>query len=229
MTAHHDDSYCLFVAVDAIVFTVIERQLCVLLIKNKFPPYEDRFALPGGRMHNNETPEHAVARELREETGVADVFLKPYRAYGAVDRDPRSRVVSLAYLAFIDSERFTLRASDDAKSSDWVPVADIGQLAYDHNTILQDALDALRFEIQTTTIAAQLLPEKFSLSELRALYEDVLGRELDKRNFRKRVLELDFLVETGEQRRSGAHRPAMLYQFRSREYKPLKEAVRVFM
>jgi 8-oxo-dGTP diphosphatase len=219
----HDDNYCLFVAVDAVVFTVVKHQLCVLLIKNKFPPYDDHFALPGGRMELTETPEAAVARKLKEETGVGDIFLKAYRAYGAVKRDPRSRVVSLAYLAFIDSERFTLTASGNASSTDWVPVASIGALAYDHNTIVQDALDALRLEIQTTTIAAQLLPERFTLSELQSLYEDVLGMPLDKR-----VAELGLIEETGEQRREGAHRPAMLYRFLTREYKPLKEAVRVF-
>lgn len=225
----HDDRYCFFVAVDAVVFTVIRGSLHVLLIQNKYPPYEHAFALPGGRVRNDEAPEAAVVRELAEETGVREVFLKKFNAYGAVERDPRNRVVSISYLALIDHTSFALRADSDAMTARWTEVEGLSGLAYDHDRILADALAELRMEIQTTNIAYQLLPERFTLSELQALYESVLGRRLDKRNFRKRLRNLDVVEETGEFFRDGAHRPAQLYRFKSQEYESLAERVSVFM
>ncbi len=219
----------MYAAVDAVVFSVVQKQLCVLLITNKFPPFEHRFALPGGRVGAREELLTAVQRKLKEETNVNNIFLKQFGAYGAVDRDPRNRVLSIAYLALINSEQFNLQASGGAERAEWTPLNAVGALSFDHNKILQDGLAALRYELQTSTIAAQLLPAKFTLSDLQTLYERVLDRELDKRNFRKRIEELDFLEDTGEQRRDGAHRPAQLYTFRTQEYRPLREAIRIFV
>jgi 8-oxo-dGTP diphosphatase len=227
---HPDEpEFTFYVAVDAVVFTVIKGRLHVLLIKNKFPPYQDHFALPGGRAQNTEELEHAVSRKLQEETGVGNIFLKPFHAYSAVHRDPRNRVLSVAFLAFIDSERFTLEANSNALTAHWVAVDEVRELAYDHKQILADALRELRYDIQTTNIAAQLLPEKFTLTELEELYEHVLDRELDKRNFRKKIEELGILEKTRETKMEGAHRPAALYKFKTREFQPLAEKMHVLL
>lgn len=216
------------VAVDAVVFTVLDDALQILLIERGKEPFAGRHALPGGFVEPDEDLAEAAARELREETGVKNIFLKQLRAYGAPDRDPRGRVLSVAFLAFIPGDR-PLRAATDAAAARWFPVDELPALAFDHATIVADALRELRFELQTTNIAAQILPRRFTLSQLQHLYETVLQRPLDKRNFRKRIKELGLLAETGEYWREGAHRPAMLYAFASRRYADIAEKLHVFL
>ncbi|MBT3406266.1 NUDIX hydrolase [Candidatus Woesearchaeota archaeon] len=216
-------------AADVAVFTVIQGELNLLLIRRKYDPFKGQYAIPGGFVENNENLEDAAARELEEETGVKNIFMKKLNAYGDVSRDPRGRVVTVVYIALIDSEKFKLKADTDALVAEWIPVEDIKTLAFDHNMILSDCLQELRYDIQTTNIAAQLLPDKFTLSELQTLYEVVLGKELDKRNFRKRIKALDFLQETKETKMEGAHRPALLHKFRTKKFSTLKDKIQVFV
>lgn len=216
------------VAVDAVVFTCHENMVKVLLIRRKKEPFQGKYALPGGFVEQNEAAEHAVLRELQEETGVENIFLKQLKAYTAPKRDPRGRVISIAFMALISPEQNLLAASD-ALSADWVPITRLPQLAFDHKQILEDALTDLRLEIQTTNIAAQILPKKFTLSELQRLYEIILEKDLDKRNFRKRIFQLETVKECAETKMEGAHRPAQLYQFAAREYAPLREKMHVFL
>ncbi len=219
----------MLVAVDIVVFSAIKGRLQVLLIRRKNPPFRNSYALPGGFVEERENLEEAALRELHEETGVKDIFIKKLTAYGDVGRDPRGRIVTVAFLAFIDSEKFRLEGKGDSLEAEWKPISDVKQLAFDHMKILNDALVELRYDIQTTNIAAQLLPEKFTLAELQNLYEIVLGVQLDKRNFRKRISGLKILKPTRETRMEGAHRPAQLFKFKERDYKPIKEKMHVFI
>jgi 8-oxo-dGTP diphosphatase len=216
------------VAVDAVVFTVLHDSLKLLLIERKNAPFKGSFALPGGFVNLDESLEQAARRELLEETNVKEIFLQQLGAYGDVHRDPRGRVVSVAFLAFISPEQ-RLVASSDALRAQWHPADALPTLAFDHKHIVDDALRHLRYEIQTTNIAAQILPRRFTLSQLQKLYETVLGKQLDKRNFRKRVQELAILKPTGEQFREGAHRPAELYSFAQQRYTSLKERIQVLL
>jgi len=215
-------------AADAVVFTILHKELQILLIKRKNHPFKGMYALPGGYVKTNESLNEAAQRELEEETGVKNIFLKQMRAYGKVDRDPRGRIVSVAYLSLINPHQ-RLHATTDAEKAKWSPIDDLPKLAFDHQDIINYALKTLRFEIQTTNIAYQILPRKFTLTQLQSLYEVVLGKKFDKRNFRKRVHEFGILKETKEQWREGAHRPAVLYEFKDQQYKPLAEKLSVFL
>ena len=214
------------VAVDSVVFSILDEELSVLLIKRRFPPFKGQYAIPGGFVLENEDLEQAAKRELQEETGVKDIFLQQVGAYGDVKRDPRGRIISIVYLALINSER-DIEASTDAADVRWFSVYSLPKLAFDHSRIILDSLKQLRYEIQTTNIAFQILPEYFTLSEMQNLYEKVLDKELDKRNFRKRIKELGIVKSTSMKRMEGAHRPAMLYEFREKTYQPVKDKVHV--
>lgn len=226
--ARDSSSQHIQVTVDAAVFSVRDGRLQVLLIKRKHPPYKGKYAIPGGFVKNDEGLDQAIARELEEETGVDGIFLKKLTAYGDADRDPRGRVVTVVFLALIDADEFELRARTDALEARWFSMDDLPPLGFDHDQILHDALAQLRLEIQTTNIASQLLPDAFTLSDLQCAYESILGRSLDKRNFRKRIAALDILKEAPG-RREGAHRPAQLYRFRSSVYQPLDARISVFL
>lgn len=216
------------VAVDAVVFTVLHGDLKILLIRRKYPPFKNQYALPGGYVKEKEELKLAVSRELKEETGVKNVFLKQLKAFGGVKRDPRGRTVSIAFLALISPEQ-ELVASTDAYDAQWHSASDFPELAFDHNKIISYALFQLKYEIQTTNVAFQILPNKFTLTQLQKLYENILRKELDKRNFRKRIKELDILRATRETFMEGAHRPARLYEFREKEYENIREKINVFL
>jgi 8-oxo-dGTP diphosphatase len=216
------------VAVDAVVFTVMKNKLHVLLITRKYTPFKGKCAIPGGFVKRDENLEVAAKRELTEETGVNNIYLKQIGAYGDVGRDPRGRVVSIAFLALISPDH-DLKATSDALEAKWFPIDRMPELAFDHKEIIAHALQDLRFEIQTTNLAYQILPKKFTLSQLQALYESILDKDLDKRNFRRRILEMGVLKETSESFMEGAHRPAKLFVFREQKYAPLKERLQVFV
>ncbi|MDO8556517.1 MAG: NUDIX domain-containing protein [Nanoarchaeota archaeon] len=216
------------VAVDAVVFTNINNILQILLIKRKYPPYQGSYAIPGGFVKPEEALETAAQRELYEETGVKNIYLQQLGAYGNPKRDPRGRVLSVAFLALINAEQ-KLEATTDASVVQWFSIDELPPLAFDHKTIIEDALQQLRYELQTTNIAFQILPKRFTLTQLQALYETVLNKQLDKRNFRKRIKELHIVKATTEQQREGAHRPALLYTFINQTYTPIREKINVFL
>lgn len=216
------------VAVDAVVFTCQRSMLQVLLIRRKKEPFKEKYALPGGFIEPGETAEEAVLRELQEETGVKNIFLKQLKAYTEPQRDPRGRVLSIAYIALISPDQ-DLVAASDALAAEWVSITKLPTLAFDHRIILADALRELRIEIQTTNIAAQILSKKFTLTEMQQLYEIILNTALDKRNFRKRIFQLDILKECAETKMEGAHRPAQLYSFITSKYAPLREKMHAFL
>jgi 8-oxo-dGTP diphosphatase len=177
------------------------------------------FALPGGFVKITENLEDAASRELEEETGVSDIYLRKLPAYGDVGRDPRGRVITIPFLALIDGEKVRLHATGDAELANWHDAYELPRLGFDHRRIFQDALEELRQELQRTSIASKILPQKFTLTELQNAYEIILGRKLDKRNFRKKLKEINILTAHRETRSDGAHRPAGLYSFKSEQFR----------
>src|SRR5947209_10452897 len=201
------------VTVDVVIMSLRERDLQVLLVKRRSWPYEGMWAIPGGFVNIDESLEAAAKRELQEETGVQDVYLEQLYTFGDPGRDPRTRVITVVYFALLDSARLQVRAADDAADVGWFSVYQLPSLAFDHEQILHYALERLRGKLDYTTIAFSLLPEQFTLRELQRVYEIILHRKLDKRNFRKKVLATGILEDTEVKKMEGTHRPAWLYHF----------------
>jgi 8-oxo-dGTP diphosphatase len=213
------------VTADCVVFGVTFESdgpaLRVLLIERGEAPFEGALALPGGFVRIDETVDDAARRELREETGLHDVFLEQLYTFGELDRDPRGRVVSVAYYALVNLADHRVQSGTDARAARWVPVHEARKLAFDHDQILAVALERLRAKVRYQPIGFEMLPERFKLSRLQSLYEAILGRPLDKRNFRKRFLAMGLLTEAGEER-GVPHRAARLFRFDKRRYESLR-------
>lgn len=207
-TRHHYPA----VSVDVIIFTLRENDLQVLLIQRKNPPFAGRWAIPGGFIQANESLEAAARRELKEETGIRDVYLEQLYTFGDPKRDPRGRVITVAYFALLPAP-LAAQAGSDASDARWWSVYKLPRLAFDHNQVLKYALQRLRYKLEYTAAGFQLLPPAFTLTEIQKAYEVILGESLDKRNFRRRILEGDIIEETGEITVSRG-RPAKLYRFR---------------
>ena len=200
------------VTVDITIFTVRNDQLNILLIKRALKPYQGEWALPGGFVNLEESLEEAAERELVEETGVSGVYLEQLFTFGAPGRDPRGHTVTVAYSALIPSDNVELTASTDAEGVAWFGIDKLPDLAFDHDEILELALDRLVAKLEYSTIAFQLMPASFTLTELQHVYELIERNAIDKRNFRKRILALGAIEPTGEEKREGPHRPAKLYR-----------------
>lgn len=209
--------------VDCVVFGFDEGELEVLLIERGLEPFKGRWALPGGFVRVEETVDAAARRELQEEAGLSNVYLEQLYTFGAVDRDPRERVVSVAYYALVKLSDHAARASTDAANARWFPVSQAPRLAFDHGEILAAAITRLRGKVRYQPIGFELLPRKFTLSQLQHLYEAVLEARLDKRNFRKKVLGFDLLLPLEETLQAGRHRPARLFRFDQRKYEQLRK------
>ncbi|MBK6422685.1 MAG: NUDIX hydrolase [Gemmatimonadetes bacterium] len=208
--------------VDVVIFTIREQRLQVLLVRRGIPPFQGAWAIPGGFVLDDEDLESAAARELMEETGVRDVYLEQLYTFGDPGRDPRGRVVTVAYFALIRSDQ-QVAAGSDAAEARWWPADAPPPLAFDHDRILAYAIERLRNKLEYTTVGFQLLPERFTLGELQAVYEAVLGRPLDKRNFRRKLELLDILVPLAEHRTAGRARPARLYRFAAARFEKLRD------
>jgi 8-oxo-dGTP diphosphatase len=202
------------VTVDVVIFSLRDSDLKVLLIRRAAPPFKGKWAIPGGYVHPDEALDEAAQRELEEETGLPDVYLEQLYTFGAPKRDPRGRVITVAYFALV-SDDVTVRAGDDAAEAAWHSVFDLPDLAFDHDEILSYALQRLRYKLEYTAVGFELLPNEFTLTELQTAYEIVLGEKLDKRNFRRRILEAGILAETSKYREGeGQGRPAQLYRYK---------------
>lgn len=209
--------------VDIVLFGFDEGDLKVLLIQRDLPPFEDKWALPGGFVRLEETLEEAALRELCEETGVKDVFLEQLYSFGSVKRDPRERVVTVAYFALVKLTDHAVKAATDARNAAWFPVDETPSLAFDHREILKAALKRLKGKVRYEPVGFELLPPKFALSELQHLYEVCLEQPIDKRNFRKKILGMGLLIETNEIQKDVAHRAARLHRFDEKKYRQLKK------
>ncbi len=224
------------VTVDIVIFTVRENDLKVLLIQRKGPPYQGVWALPGGFINMGESLEAAALRELHEETGVQEVYLEQLYTFGDPGRDPRTRVITVAYLALVEAGQVRpLQAGSDAAQARWFSMYGLPDLAFDHRAILDYALQRLRSKLEYTNVAFQLVPEKFTLRELQRIYEIIWNEKLDKRNFRKRLTirepgkaELPdpehppMLEELAETRPGGNYGPTKLYRFVDRVERVIK-------
>ncbi|HLF90075.1 MAG TPA: NUDIX domain-containing protein [Anaerolineales bacterium] len=200
--------------VDIVVFTLRESRLSVLLIQRKEPPFAGMWALPGGFVNMGETLEEAAQRELEEETGLQESYLEQLYTYGNPDRDPRGRVVTVVYFALIAADAsIQAEGGSDATRAAWHPVEDLPPLAFDHTEIIAYAMRRLRYKLEYTAAGFELLPEEFTLTELQITYEIILGEQLDKRNFRRRILEAG-IIEPTPHMRTGEGRPARLYRYR---------------
>jgi 8-oxo-dGTP diphosphatase len=200
------------VTVDIVIFTLRGGSLQVLLVKRGVPPFAGQYAIPGGFVRGDESLKEAALRELHEETGVRNVFLEQLYTFGDPQRDPRGRVITVAYYALTASDKLSLVAGADAAEAQWFPASRVPPLAFDHKSILHYALERLRNKLEYTTVGFHLLPEKFTLGELQAVYEAILGRPLDKRNFRRKLALLGILKPLREWQRTG-RKPAQLFRF----------------
>jgi len=207
-------------AVDIVVFG-LDEDLQVLLIKRDLEPFQGKWALPGGFVRLDETLDEAARRELDEETGVSRLYLEQLYTFGDLGRDPRERVVSVAYYALVKLSDHRVKAATDAREAAWFSVDDLPKLAFDHDKIVQMALARLKTKVRYQPIGFELLPPKFTLSALQRLYESVLEKPLDKRNFRKKVLSMGFLEDLDEVEQDVAHRAARLYRFDKKRYQEL--------
>jgi 8-oxo-dGTP diphosphatase len=206
--------------VDCVVFG-LDEGLQILLIQRGIAPYRGAWALPGGFVRIDETVEDAARRELREETSVERVHLEQFGVFDAIDRDPRERVISIAFYGLVKLRDHRVRAATDASKAAWFAIDDLPKLAFDHAEIVAAARKRLQSKVRSEPIGFELLPPKFKLTQLQQLYEAVLEKPLDKRNFRKKVLALDLLEELDEVEEDVAHRAARLYRFDERKYRAL--------
>jgi 8-oxo-dGTP diphosphatase len=206
--------------VDCVVFGVDDGDLKILLIRRGIPPFAGSWALPGGFVRVDETLEEAARRELREETGLERVYLEQLGAFSALDRDPRERVVSFAFSALVKLALHHVRAATDARDAGWFPVKKLPSLAFDHTGIIASAVRALREKTRHEPVGVELLPPRFTLTQLQKLYEVILEKPLDKRNFRKKVLQSGLVVALDAREKGVAHRAARLYRFRGDRHHP---------
>lgn len=206
-------------AVDAVVFGYEKQDLKVLLIRQGFGLLKQQWALVGGLVRDDESLIDAVKREIREEASVTVQYLEQLYTFGdIIDRDHRGRVVSVSYVALVNSLDYTLSAGSDAEDVGWFSLSEVPSLAFDHNKILEVALERLRSKLRYQPIGFDLLPPKFLFSELEQLYSIILEKKIDRRNFRKKILGLGFVEETEESVRLLAGRPARLFQFNKDKY-----------
>jgi 8-oxo-dGTP diphosphatase len=215
-------------AVDCVVFGLDDDDLKVLLIRRGMDPFLGRWALPGGFVHIEETVEDAARRELREEAGIERAVLEQFHVFSSIDRDPRERVVTVAHYALVKLSEHAVRAATDAREAAWFGVDDLPKLAFDHDVVVEMAIGKLRTKVTQTPIGIELLPKKFTLTQLQHVYEKVLDREIDKRNFRKKVLATELLIETDEVEQDVAHRAARLFRFDEKAYRKLEKDGFVF-
>ena len=212
-------------AVDAIVFGYANNELNVLLIKQKYGPLKNQWALVGGFVKNDESLTDAVNRELIEEAGIQVDYLEQLYTFGDdIQRDPRFRVVSIAYFALVNSSKLELTADTDAEEAKWFPIDHLPKLAYDHSAILKTAYNRLKSKLSYQPIGFDLLPKEFLFSELENLYCSILKIEIDRRNFRKKIMSFGIIEETEKFGSSKNGRPAKLFKFNKQKYnKFLKE------
>jgi len=206
------------VTVDCVVFGLDDEDLKVLLIERDRPPFAGTWALPGGFVEPTETLETAALRELAEETGVSKVFLEQLYSFGEPARDPRDRVITVAYYGLVRRLDHAPRAASDARAVGWFPASRCPPLAFDHAEIVALARQRLQAKLRDQPVGFELLPRKFTLSQIQRVYEAVLERPLDKRNFRKKLLGTGVLMELDETQRDVAHRAARLYRFDRKTY-----------
>ena len=205
-------------SVDNVIFGFDEGELKVLLIQRGAAPFKGKWALPGDLVYPNENLETAAERVLEQLTGLRGVYLEQVKAFGAVNRHPLGRVITIAYYSLIKISDYAVTPASFAQSARWHSMSEVGELAFDHNEILDTCLIQLQHKVRNAPVGFELLPPKFTLTELQQLYEAILATKLDKRNFRKKILSMGLLLDLNQVQENVAHRPAKLYQFDKENY-----------
>jgi 8-oxo-dGTP diphosphatase len=216
------DFYKVSVAVDVVVFTVENNTLNVLLINRNNKPFQGVRALPGGFVLPQETSFSTAKRILSEKAGIKDIFIEQLYTFDDPKRDPRGPVISITYFALAPRSELILHTSESTQEPTLIPISRIGKLAFDHNKIIEYAQKRLQGKLEYTNLALSLLPPKFTFSELQNVYETILRRKFDKRNFRKKISKLEFITPTKEKVRLGRQRPALLYKAATTKTKKFK-------
>lgn len=211
-------------SVDNVIFGFDKGTLKVLLIKRGVQPYINQWALPGDLVYPNEDLDSAAGRVLAELTGLKNVYLEQVHTFGKVDRHPLGRVITIAYYSLIKIDNFVFTPDSWASLVEWHDISKIGDLAFDHSLILETCFQKLKWKVRSYPIGFELLPKKFTLTELQQLYEAILEKELDKRNFRKKLLSTKLLKDLNESQKGVSHRPAKLYAFDDNKYRELQAA-----
>lgn len=204
--------------VDNVIFGFDEGDLKVLLIKRGEEPYQGKWALPGYFVYPTEDLDTAAKRVLEELTGLRNVYLEQVKTFGTVDRHPFGRVITVAYFSLVKISHYTIQPSSIARKAKWHSISEVENLAFDHDEILEACFNRLKWSVRSRPVGFELLPPKFTLTELQHLYEAILETDLDKRNFRKKILTMDLLVDLDETQEGVAHRPARLYRFDRKRY-----------
>lgn len=217
MNTKYDDYEQPAVTVDLVIFTVNDDMLKIMLVKRAEDPFADCWSIPGGFLKTGESLQDAALRVLKEKTGMKNVYMEQLYTFGDPNRDPRTRVITVAYFALIPWKNLVQPESDKVTDLTWVSVDRLPKLAFDHKEIVQYAVQRLRAKASYSNIVYGLMARQFRLSELQTIYEIIINDKLDKRNFRKRMLATGLLQETGKKDTIGAHRPAMLYKFKKME------------
>ncbi len=218
------------ITVDVVIFTIKDNKLQVLMVQRNQEPFKSKWSIPGGFVRMSENLDSAAKRVLYEKTNVKDIYLEQLRTFGDPLRHPKSRVITVSYFALIRSEGLELKFEEEAEGINinevqWHSVYDLPELAFDHMDIIKYAMKRLRDRLEYTPIAHQLLPKKFTLTELQKAYEIILHVQLDKRNFRKKMISLGILTELEEYTKSTSKRPARLYMFNEETLKAKKDNI----
>lgn len=211
------------ISIDCVIFGFEDDKLKVLLIKRNIDPRKGWMALPGGFIRINEDLSTASRRILWDLTGIRDLYMEQIHTFGNVDRYPNRRVITVAYYALININNYQLTPGNEAMDARWMDVKNLPELPFDHHEIFNFALQKLRRRVRHEPVGFNLLPNKFTLSQLQSLYEAILDTKFDKRNFRRKIHRMKFLVDLGEKQQNVAHRAAKLYSFDEEKYKRLKE------
>jgi len=205
------------VAVDTLIFTIEDKKLKILLIQIGSGIYKNKWALPGGIVQLDETLDQAAKNVLRKKAGLKGVYMEQLYTFGDLDRDIRGRMISIAYFALVNSNKFKLETMDYYSDIKWIDVKKLSKLAFDHKKIVDYGLMRLKRKLEYTNVVYGLLTREFTLTELQNVYQIVWDKQIDKRNFRKHILSLDIIEETKKIRTGGKYRPAKLYKFKKKK------------
>lgn len=215
-------------SIDCVVLGYHENAIKILVIERGAEPHLGKLALPGDLVYPNEDKKIAASRVLKELTGLEDVFMTQSKAYGEVNRHPIGRVITVGYYSLISVDRYQPLASSWADNVYWVDLEKLPKLAFDHNQIVNDAIESLREHIRLHPIGFELLPKNFTLGEMQMLYEALLNKKFDKANFRKKILSMNLLKDTKKMQKDVSHRPARLFSFDKVAYESLLEKGFIF-
>ncbi|MCV9927714.1 NUDIX domain-containing protein [Flavobacterium sp. LS1R49] len=221
--AKNEQSVMNAITIDCVIFGFDKGSLEVLLVQHAEGISKGKWGLPGGWIHKKESTDNAAHRLLNELTGLDNIYLEQLKAFGDPDRFPLRRVITIGYYALVKREDYNIKAGFTAADAKWYKINEIPDLIYDHNEILSFSLQHLRNRVRQAPIGFNLLPEKFTLLQLMHLYEEILGVEMDKSNFRRKILHMKLLLALDEKQQDVSHRAAKLYKFDSKIYEKLTQ------